>query len=100
MYTGEHPWYVEVMIIYDNSPLKQLGLVVQSIVSLSNTFVSDSSSLLECVNSRELIIFAEKVWGTFVLQKILTFKYVRNFNVSSTNDISSFEQPGPDVTLS
>ena len=53
-----------------------------------------------------MIFFVEKMRGAFALQKLLTFfkkKYwhisdinVWNFNEMLTNDIVSFEQPGPD----
>ena len=51
-------------------------------------------------------IFVEIMWEAFALQKLLTFfdkKYrhiwdinVWNFNKSLTNDVVSFEQPGPE----
>ena len=52
-------------------------------------------------------IFADKMREAFALQKLLTFfqqkilanlrylKYVWNFNETLTNDVVSFEQPGP-----
>ena len=50
---------------YDN-----LGPVVQSIVSLTKSLVSDSLSLLVRIKSSVLIFFAEKMRGAF---KLLTF---------------------------
>ena len=49
------------------------GPVVQSIVSLTKSLVNDSLSLLVCLKSSVLIFFAEKMWGTFALQKLPTF---------------------------
>ena len=43
--------------------LCSLGPVVQSIVSLTKSLVSDSLSLLVCLKSSVLIFFAEKMWG-------------------------------------
>ena len=50
-------------------------------------------------------IFVDKIREAFALQKLLTFFqqkmlaykdiYVRNFNETLTNDVVSFEQPGP-----
>ena len=39
---------------------EHMGPVVQSIVSLTNSLVSDLLSLLICIKSRELMLFAEK----------------------------------------
>ena len=50
-----------------------LGPVVQSIVSLMKSLVNDSFSLLVRLKSSVLIFFAEKMWGAFALQKLLTF---------------------------
>ena len=47
------------------------GPVVQSIISLMKSLVSDSFSLLVRLKSSVLIFFAEKLWGA--LQKLLTF---------------------------
>ena len=52
-------------------------------------------------------IFVEKKWDAFALQKLLTFIQQKilafflnisiwNFNETLTNDVVSFEQPGPD----
>ena len=49
------------------------GPVVQSIVSLTKSLVNDSLSLLVRLKSSVLIFFAEKMWGAFALQKLLTF---------------------------
>ena len=49
------------------------GPVVQSIVSLTKSLVNDSLSLLVRLKSSVLIFFAEKLWGAFALQKLLTF---------------------------
>ena len=55
------------------------------------------------------IVFVEKILEAFAMQKLLTFcqqkilayfrrfKNIWNFNVTFTNDIVSFEQPGPDI---
>ena len=52
-----------------------------------------------------MIVFADKMWVAFAMQKLLTFfskKFLHirvsldlNFNESLTNDIVSFEQLGP-----
>ena len=47
------------------SLVKDLGPVVQSIVSLTKSLVSDSLSLLVRLKSSVLIFFAEKMWGAF-----------------------------------
>ena len=52
---------------------KHLGPVVQSIISLMKSLVNDSLSLLVRLKSSVLIFFAEKMWGAFALQKLLTF---------------------------
>ena len=52
---------------------EQLAPVVQSFVSLTKSLVSDSLSLLVHLTSSVLIFFAEKMWGAFALQKLLTF---------------------------
>ena len=54
-------------------------------------------------------IFVEKMREAFALQKLLTFfqqKYWRiwdiniwNFNETLTNDVVSFEQPGPELSF-
>ena len=49
------------------------GPVVQNIISLTKSLVNDSLSLLVCLKSSVLIFFAEKMWGAFALQKLLTF---------------------------
>ena len=50
-----------------------LGPVVQSIVSLTKSLVNDSLSLLMRLKLSVLIFFAEKMWGAFAVQKLLTF---------------------------
>ena len=47
--------------------------VVQSIVSLTKLLVNDLLSLLVRLKSSVLIFFAEKMWGAFAVQKLLTF---------------------------
>ena len=59
----------------------KLGPVIQSIVSLTKSFVSDSLSLLVRLKSSVLIFFAEKMWGAFALQKLLTFFRQKNGSV-------------------
>ena len=86
-----------------------LGPVVQSVVSLTSSLRVISLTVLADSIYNILIFFAEKMWVAFVLQKLLTFfqqkisAYLRildvNFNESLTNDIVSFEQPGPDILL-
>ena len=50
---------------------------------------------------QKIPIFAEKLLRAFVLQKFPTFfrqkmpEFLQTFNVSLSNDIISFEQPGP-----
>ena len=84
---------------------KQLGPVVQSVVSLTSSLRVISLTVLADSIHNILIFFAEKMWVAFALQKLLTFfskKFQHicisldvNFNKSLTNDIVSFEQLGP-----
>ena len=62
-----------------------LGPVVQSIVSLTKSLVNDSLSLLVRLKSSVLISFAEKMWGAFALQKLLTFFSAKNDSVFMYN---------------
>ena len=81
-----------------------LGPVVQSVVSL--TSLLGVISLTDLVDSiyNILIFFAEKMWVAFKATHIFSakkFQYICisldvNFNESLTNDVPSFEQPGPD----
>ena len=48
---------------------KQEGPVIQSIVSLTESLVKDSLSLLVCTQSSMLIFLADKISGTFALCK-------------------------------
>ena len=85
--------------------VEQLGPVVQSIVSLTSSLRVISLTVLADSIYSILIFFAEKMWVAFALQKLLTFfqqkisAYLhinqRKFYVSLTNDVVSFEQPGP-----
>ena len=63
---------------------KNLGPVVQSIVSLTKSLVNDSLSLLVRLKSGLLIFFAEKMRGAF-LQKLLTFFSAKNGSVFMYN---------------
>ena len=88
---------------------KVLGLVVQSVVSLTSSLRVISLTVLADSIHNILIFFAEKMWVAFALQKLLTFFQQKiseycvsldvNFNESLTNDIVSFEQLGPDIFL-
>ena len=53
--------------------LKQLGPVVQSIVSLTSSLRVISLTVLADSIYNILIFFAEKMWVAFALQKLLTF---------------------------
>ena len=64
-----------------NNGVNNLGPVVQSIVSLTKSLVNDSLSLLVRLKSSVLIFFAEKMWGAFALQKLLTFFRQKNGSV-------------------
>ena len=86
-----------------------LGPVVQSLVSLTSLLRIISLTVLADSIHNILILFAEKMWVAFALQKLLTFfqqffskKFEHicvslnvNFNESLTNDVISFEQLGP-----
>ena len=82
--------------------MKDLGPVVQSVVSLTSSLRVISLTVLADSIYNILVFFAEKMW---VLQKLLTFfsKKIQNicisldvnFNELLTNDIVSFEQLGP-----
>ena len=61
------------------------GPVVQSIVSLTKSLVSDSLSLLVHLKSSVLIFFAEKMGGAFALQKLLTFFRQKNGSLFMDN---------------
>ena len=67
------------------SLLTKTGPVVQSIVSLTKSLVNDSLSLLVCLKSSVLIFFAEKMWGAFAVQKLLTFFLAKNGSVFMYN---------------
>ena len=83
------------------------GPVVQSIVSLMSSLRVISLTVLVDSIHNILIFFARKMWVAFALQKLLTFFQQKfrhicistnvNFNKLLTNDIISFEQPGPDL---
>ena len=87
---------------------RDLGPVVQSVVSLTSSLRVISLTVLADSIYNILIFFAEKMWVAFALQKLLTFfskKFQHicvsldvNFNESLTNDAVSFEQPGQDQT--
>ena len=89
-----------------------LGPVVQSVVSLTSSLRVISLTILADSIYNILIFFAEKMWVAFALQKLLLhcksyshffskkFQHICvsldvNFNESLTNDVVSFEQPGP-----
>ena len=55
------------------SPFYNLGLVVQSIVSLTSSLRVISLTVLVDSIYSILIFFAEKKWVAFALQKLLTF---------------------------
>ena len=86
---------------------KDLGPVVQSVVSLTSLLRVISLTVLADSIYNILIFFGEKMWVAFALQKLLTFSQQKisaylhitqcKFNESLTKDIISFEQLGPDV---
>ena len=81
--------------------IKMQGPVVQSVVSLTSSLRVISLTVLVDSIYNILIFFAEKMWVTFALQKLLTFfqqkisayLHITQFNF---NDIVSFEQLGPE----
>ena len=88
-----------------NVSLRYQGPVVQSIVSLT---ISLRGQLVKCftrLQPNTLIFFVEKMSEAFALQKLLTFFnkkywyisdiYFQTFHYMLTNDVVSFEQPGP-----
>ena len=88
--------------IYLNS-FKQQGPVVRSVVSLTSSLRGQHKCFKALLNS--LIIFVEKNERSFAMQKLLTFFNQNSdifqiltfgfFNETLTNDVVSFEQPGP-----
>ena len=88
-----------------NSGTNNQGPVVQSVVSLTSSLRVISLTVLADSVYNILNFFAEKMWVAFALQKLLTFFQQKfqhicvsldlNFNESLTNDVVSFEQPGP-----
>ena len=93
-----------------NNNLMIWGPVVQSFVSLTSSLRVISLTVLVDLIYNILIFFAEKMWVAFALQKLLTFVFSKkfqhicvsldvNFNESLTNDVVSFEQPGPDAQI-
>ena len=83
------------------------GPVVQSVVSLTSSLRVISLTVLADSIYNILILFAEKMWVAFAVQKLLTFFFSKNiqhicvsldvnFNESLTNDVVSFEQLGPE----
>ena len=80
-----------------------LGPVVQSAVSLTSSLRVISLTVLADSIHNILIFFAEKMWVAFALQKI-KFQHICvslgvNFNELLTNDIVSFEQLGPEISI-
>ena len=96
-----------ILYILETDWWKNLGPVVQSVVSLTSSLrVISLSVLVESIYNM-LKFFAEKMWVAFALQKLLTFFFSKkfqhicvsldvNFNESLTNNVVSFEQLGPD----
>ena len=87
-----------------------LDPVVQSVVSLTSSLGVISLTVLADSIYNILIFFAEKMWVSFALQKLLTFFFSKkfqhicvslyvNFNESLTNAVISFEQLGQDKEL-
>ena len=56
-----------------DSKFKELGPVVQSVVSLTSSLRVISLTVLADSIYNFLIFFAEKMWVAFALQKLLTF---------------------------
>ena len=81
------------------------GPVVQSIVSLTSSLRGQLEKCFTTLPPYTLLFFVEKMREAFALQKLLTFFQqkilalldinVRNFKETLTNDVVSFEQPGP-----
>ena len=82
----------ETLINYNN-----LGPVVQSVVSLTSSLRVISLTVLADSIHNILIFFAEKIRVAFFSKKFqhICVSLDVNFNESLTNDIVSFEQPGP-----
>ena len=72
------------------------GPVVQSVVSLTSLLRVISLTVLADSIYNILIFFAEKFFSAKKFQHICISLNV-NFNESLTNDIVSFEQPGPEI---
>ena len=81
--------------------IRNLGPVVQSVVSLTSSLRVISLTVLAVSIHNILIFFAEKMSVAFALQKLLTFFQQKfqhicvsldvNFNESLTNNVVSFE---------
>ena len=89
--------------------MEVLGLVVQSIVSLTSSL---GGQLVKCFrtllpNTMYTDIFYEKMREAFALQKLLTFfnkkyQHILDISIASkmlTNNIVSFKQQGPGLLV-
>ena len=76
---------------------RNLGPVVQSVVSLTSSLRVISLTVLADSTHNILILFAEKKVSSFFSKKYqnICVSLDVNFNESLTNDIVSFEQLGP-----
>ena len=82
-----------------------LGPIVHSVVSSTSSLRGQLVKCFTTLLPNTVIFFVEKIREAFALQKLLTFfskKYwhiwdinVPNLNETLTNDVVSFEQPGP-----
>ena len=81
--------------------IKNMGPVVQSVVSLTSSLRIISLIVLADSIYNILIFFAEKSYSHFFSKKFqhICVSLDVNFNESLTNDVVSFEQMGPELLL-
>ena len=72
-----------------------LGPVVQSIVSLTSSLRGQLVKCFKTLLPNTLIFFVEKMREAFALH--ISDISIGNFNETLTEDVVSFEQPGPGV---
>ena len=61
-----------------------LGLVVQSIVSLTKSLVTDSLSFIVLIKLNTINCFAKKMLEAFAVQKLLTIFWQKNVKLFHT----------------
>ena len=80
-------------------PFGVQGPVVHSIVSRTKSLVKDLLTLIVLAKSTAVIIFAEKLWKTFALQKSCTFFSAKNDRVFAYNTFEILMSCSPTTLL-